>query len=111
MKSKRVARKFAVNLVILLSLVAVLGVVVMLLWNALVPELFGGPTLNYWQAAGVLLLSHILLRGTPYYGVRARRSARCRERMRARWAQMTSEERAAVNNELGIPSDGTPTRS
>jgi len=111
MKSKRVAGKFAVNLVIFVSLVAVLGVFVMLLWNALVPELFGGPTLNYWQAAGVLLLSHILLRGTPYYGVRARRNARCRERMRARWAQMTSEERAAVNNELGIPTDGTPTRS
>ena len=107
MKSKRVARKFAVSLVIFLSLVAVLGVVVMLLWNALVPEIFGGPTLNYWQAAGVLLLSHILLRGMPYYGLRARRNARCRERMRARWAQMTSEERAAVNNELGISSDTT----
>jgi hypothetical protein len=106
-----VAKKFAVNLVIFLSLIAVLGVFVMLLWNALVPELFGGPALTYWQAAGVLLLSHILLRGTPYYGVRARRNARCRERMRARWAQMTSEERAAINNELGIPSDGTPTRS
>jgi hypothetical protein len=111
MKSKRVAKKFAVNLVIFLSLIAVLGVFVMLLWNALVPELFGGPALTYWQAAGVLLLSHILLRGTPYYGVRARRNARCRERMRARWAQMTSEERAAINNELGIPSNGTPTRS
>ena len=107
MKSKRVAKKFAVNLVIFLSLIAVLGVFVMLLWNALVPELFGGPALTHWQAAGVLLLSHILLRGTPYYGVRARRNARCRERMRARWAQMTSEERAAVNNELGISSDTT----
>ena len=65
MKSKRVARKFAVNLAIFLSLVAVLGVVVILLWNALVPEIFDGPTLNYWQAAGALLLSYILLRGTP----------------------------------------------
>jgi hypothetical protein len=108
MKSKRVARKFAVNLAIFLSLVAVLGVVVILLWNALVPEIFGGPTWNYWQAAGALLLSYILLRGTPYHGLRARRSARFRERMRARWAQMTSEERAAVNNELGISPDGTP---
>jgi hypothetical protein len=87
MKSKRVARKFPVNLAIFLSLVAVLGVVVMLLWNALVPKIFGGPTLNYWQAAGVLLLSHILLRGTPDYGLRARRNARCRERMGARWAR------------------------
>ena len=111
MKSKRVARKIAINLAIFLSLVAILGVVVMLLWNTLVPELFGGPTLSYWQAVGVLLLSHILLRGTPYYGLRARRNARRRRRMRARLAQMTSEERSAVNDELGIPPGGTPTGS
>ncbi len=36
---------------------------VMLLWNALVPELFSGPVLSYWQTAGVFLLSKILLSG------------------------------------------------
>jgi len=36
---------------------------VMLLWNALVPELFNGPVLSYWQTAGVFLLSKILLSG------------------------------------------------
>ena len=109
MKSKRVARKVALNLVTFLSLVAVFAVVVMLLWNALVPEIFNGPMLSYWQAVGVLLLSHILLRGTPFYGLRARCNARCRELMRTSLAEMTSEERAAVNDELGLPSDSTPT--
>ncbi|MFC2115844.1 hypothetical protein ACFLTU_05175 [Bacteroidota bacterium] len=37
--------------------------VVMLLWNWLVPELFSGPVLNYWQTLGVLVLSKILLSG------------------------------------------------
>ena len=111
MNSKRVARKVAFNLGLFLILVTLLGVFVMLLWNALVPELFGGPGLSYWQAVGVLLLSHILLRGTPYYGIRARRTARRRRRMRNRFAEMTKEERAAVNDELGIPGDGTPTGS
>lgn len=37
--------------------------IVMLLWNALVPELFSGPALSYWQAAGILILSKILFGG------------------------------------------------
>jgi len=111
MKSKRVAKKVAIHLLFFVAVIAVLGVLVMLLWNALLPELFNGPTLDYWQAVGVLLLSHILLRGTPFYGMRARRNARRRRRLRARLAEMTPEERAAVNDELGIPSEGTPTES
>jgi len=37
--------------------------VVMLLWNALVPELFNGPVLGYWQTLGLLVLSKILFSG------------------------------------------------
>ena len=36
---------------------------VMLLWNALVPELFNGPVLSYWQTAGIIVLSKFLLSG------------------------------------------------
>jgi hypothetical protein len=38
------------------------GFVFMLLWNALMPELFGLGTISYWQGWGVLILSHILFR-------------------------------------------------
>jgi hypothetical protein len=43
----------------------VIGVIfaVQALWNWLVPELFHGPVLNYWQTAGLFLLSKILLTG------------------------------------------------
>ena len=37
--------------------------VVMWLWNWLVPELFSGPILSYWQTLGILVLSKILLSG------------------------------------------------
>jgi multidrug efflux pump subunit AcrB len=37
--------------------------VTMSLWNALIPQLFHGPVLNFWQAAGLFLLSKILLTG------------------------------------------------
>jgi len=48
-----------------LGVAAVFGftLVVMLLWNALVPELFRGPELGYWQTLGLLVLSKILFSG------------------------------------------------
>jgi hypothetical protein len=36
---------------------------VMALWNWLIPDLFNGPVLTYWQTAGLFLLSKILLTG------------------------------------------------
>ena len=36
---------------------------VMLLWNWLVPELFSGPLVNYWQTLGLLVLSKIIFAG------------------------------------------------
>lgn len=35
----------------------------MSLWNWLIPSLFHGPALNFWQTAGLFLLSKILLTG------------------------------------------------
>jgi membrane-bound ClpP family serine protease len=33
------------------------------LWNWLIPDLFNGPVMNFWQTAGLFLLSKILLTG------------------------------------------------
>lgn len=35
------------------------GWLIMLLWNALMPELFGLQTIGYWQGAGLLALSRL----------------------------------------------------
>ena len=45
------------------AFLALFTYVVMLLWNWLVPELFNGPLLTYWQTLGILVLSKILLSG------------------------------------------------
>jgi hypothetical protein len=37
--------------------------IVMLLWNALLPVIFGLSVINYWQAAGLIILSRLLLGG------------------------------------------------
>ncbi len=42
------------------GLLFLFGYVVMLLWNWLMPEIFGLKTLTYWQAWGILALSCIL---------------------------------------------------
>ena len=41
-------------------LAAVFGILVKLLWNALMPAIFGLPAIGYWQAIGMVVLGHIL---------------------------------------------------
>lgn len=43
--------------------VAAIGYFTMWLWNSLIPELFHGPALSYWQAVGLLVLSRIFFGG------------------------------------------------
>ena len=45
-------------------LIVILGYPLMLLWNWLIPELFGLPLITFWQAIGLNLLSTILFRPT-----------------------------------------------
>lgn len=47
--------------------IAAFGGLTMLLWNKLVPELFHGPYVNFWQACGLIILSHILFRGGGFH--------------------------------------------
>jgi hypothetical protein len=69
--------------------VAAVGTAVMLLWNALLPPLFGWPSLTFLQAVGLLVLSRILLGGwRGRWG-----GGYWRARWAARWEQMTEEER------------------
>lgn len=68
------------------------GLVVMSLWNWLVPALFAGPVLHFWQALGLLVLTRILVgrvgRGHGHWGWRGR--------MRQDWQRMSPEERAKL---------------
>ena len=74
----------------MLHLTAIGGLVVRLLWNWLLPPLFGWPQITFWQAVGMLALCRILFGGRGWHG-----SGRShfRRRMQARWDRMTPEER------------------
>jgi hypothetical protein len=105
--------KGAAFLALALAGIALLSLVVMSLWNWLVPALFRGPALQYWQAVGLLLLSRTL-----FGGLRGRGGwhGPWRQRMwRERWASMTPEERERLREKFQHrcghrvgPGHGTP---
>ena len=45
---------------------AILGLPLMLLWNWLMPTLFGLPLITFWQAIGINFLSSILFGKTSF---------------------------------------------
>jgi hypothetical protein len=101
--------KFSVPVRILafvaLGLIAVFlfGLITMLLWNWLVPVLFNGPVVSFWQALGLLVLSKIL-----FWGFGGKRHGHHGEHPAGHWkdkfslkfSSMTPEERAAVKQKM-----------
>lgn len=70
--------------------VALIGWIVMQLWNWLLPTLFGLHTIGFWQALGLLLLCRILFGG---FGGHGHGKSRMQQRWAERWERMTPEER------------------
>jgi hypothetical protein len=62
MKALRVL-KFAGFGILGLCFITLAIFVTMCLWNSLIPLLFHGPVLTFWQTAGLFILSKILLTG------------------------------------------------
>ena len=103
-------------LVLAPAFVAALSFVVMLLWNALVPHLFSGPLISFWQAVGLLVLCRILFGGFRGRGGHGhwkhhwaqherwhRMTPQEREHFREewrKWRHMSHEERRAFRDEM-----------
>jgi hypothetical protein len=74
------------------------------LWNWLIPDLFNGPVLNYWQTAGLFLLSKILLTGLAPGGDHHNRKRECRRRewrskFEDKFRRVTDEDRDTATAE------------
>jgi hypothetical protein len=70
----------------MLLFIALGGELVLLLWNWLLPPLFGWHPITFWQAIGILALCRILfgrIGGRGFHGYNRRR----------RWERMSPEER------------------
>ncbi len=79
--------------------VAGLGFILMSLWNWLVPVLFSGPIINFWQAIGLFVLSKILFgfggRGCRHHGHRGP-GVFWKRRMEEKLSKMSPEEREKI---------------
>ena len=55
----------AIFLGMIAIVIVILGYPLMLLWNWLIPTIFGLPEITLWQALGLSLLSTILFKSLP----------------------------------------------
>ena len=62
------------------------------LWNWLVPALFGGPMISFWQTFGLLVLSKIIFSGFGSKGSWSRHRGRG-PYWKEKWNTMSEEER------------------
>lgn len=80
-------------------LISLFGLVTMMLWNWLVPDLFNGPVISFWQALGLVVLSKILFGGL---GGKSNRGghAHWKHRYKDKLAGMTPEERERFKEKM-----------
>jgi hypothetical protein len=71
----------------------IIGVIfgVQALWNWLIPELFHGPVLTFWQTVGLFFLSKILLTGVAPGG-HASKDNRWKTKYREKCRQKVAED-------------------
>jgi Ca2+/H+ antiporter, TMEM165/GDT1 family len=73
--------------------ILVFGLVVMGLWNAILPAVLGVKAISFVQALGILLLSKILFGGFGRGGGFNRKRHEWGQQMQEKWGAMSPEER------------------
>jgi hypothetical protein len=95
------------------ALALLFGLVVMVLWNWIMPEVFGLPPLTYWQSWGIVLLAHILFKAGGHRDQNHRRSRdeewkdRFRDRFKTRF-WVGDQARKPQTSETGQPGAQRP---
>ncbi len=91
--------KIALKVIVIAALATL---VVMLLWNWLVPVLFTGPHITYFEALGLLILSKILLgsHGGGYAGFQRARNRHFWNKFKEKMEKMTPEEREKFTSHM-----------
>lgn len=58
-----IAAWIVLGIIAFAGLVVLFGFIMMWLWNALMPDIFGLPVITYWQGVGLLILAKIMFGG------------------------------------------------
>ena len=96
-RARFLVRKVPVIVTMIALIIVIKSAIVLLLWNALVPELFHGRSLTYLQALGLTVLVKLLF-GFPRFGPFSGRH--WGPRWEARWAGLPPEEREKLREEI-----------
>lgn len=88
--------------ILVVGIGALLGYVVMYLWNWLMPDLFGLPEITFWKAVGLFVLAKILFGfgGDGHKGKKGSGRSGWKKRMKAKMEGMTPEERIAYKAKM-----------
>lgn len=86
-------RRFWKFPLIVATVILIKAGIVLLLWNALIPDLFHGPVLTYLQALGLTVLAKLLFgfHGFRHFGGPP---------WKARWAGLSPEEREKLREDI-----------
>jgi len=94
-------------MLLFLVIAAIFSIIPMLLWNALIPDIFGLTTITYWQALGLVVLARVLFGG---FGINHRDFAKRhnhsghRNALREKWLNMSDEERKEYLQNHRLPN-------
>jgi len=87
------------------------GWIVMLLWNWLMPDIFGLKEITYWQGWGLVLLSHILIKGgwgnSGSSDKKKKEKSECEEDSDNPWHVIKSEIKKEIQKEMNKDKCGT----
>lgn len=82
------------------------GFITMYLWNWLIPALFSGPVITFWQTVGLLILSKILFggfgrggRGGWKYNSRKEKCMHWKEKFDDTWKEKMEEKFKGMSDE------------
>ena len=85
----------------ILAALAIFPLIVMLLWNAVMPDVFGLGTINFWQALGLLILGKILFSSFGFGRGHHRGHHHWKSRWHNKWEKMTPEEQKVFYEKYG----------
>jgi len=76
-----------------LAMMAGMGGIIVLLWNALIPSIFGLSAINFWQAVGLFILCRILFGSFDSRWLFTWNNGYHKNPIREKWERMSNEER------------------
>ncbi len=84
--------------IFVIAAILLFSLVVMSLWNAILPAVLGVKAITFIQASGILVLSKILFGGFRG-GWRGGRGQEWKQKMKEKWETMTPEQRDQFKTE------------